>query len=98
MPQIFMCRFVMKVVITIMFATTFLLTSASAAKNLKALPHGAQPGSELLASRKQTGKGSSKAEACADAMSKMPLGAVIAREVHTGANDKRLCHVYYKTK
>lgn len=86
MPQIFMCRFLMKVVITIMFATTFLLTSASAAKNLKALPPGAQPGSELLASRKQTGKGSSKAEAYAGAMSKMPPGAVIAREVRTGAN------------
>lgn len=95
MPQIFMCRFLMKVVITIMFATTYLLTSASAAKNLKALPPGAQPGSELLASRKQTGKGSSKAEAYADAMSKMPLGAVIAREIRTGANHKRLCHVYY---
>ena len=98
MPQIFMCRFLMKVVITIIFATTFLLTSASAAKNLKALPHGAQPESELLASRKQTGKGGSKAEAYADAMSKMPPGAVITRVVHTDANDKRLCHVYHKTK
>ena len=88
----------MKVVITIIFATTFLLTSASAAKNLKALPHGAQPESELLASRKQTRKGSSKAEAYADAMSKMPPGAVITRVVHTDANDKRLYHVYYKTK
>lgn len=93
-----MCRFLMKNVIAIIFATTFLLTSASAAKNLKALTHGAQSGAELLASRKQTGKGSSKAEAYADAMRKMPPGAVITRVVHTGANDKRLCHVYYKTK
>lgn len=82
------------------FAGAFLLTPARAAVHFAASVDSGQTAAELLASRKQTGKGSTKAAAYADAMTKVPAGVKITRTVYSGSDNsgKWLCHVYYETK
>lgn len=86
--------------IGIAFATALFLTPASAVVNLTTASNSGQTTAELLASRKQTGKGSTKGAAHSDAMTKVPDGAKITRTVYSGSDksEKWICHVYYTTK